>query len=356
MTKSRHPRHYEIAVDIVKSYNGKSPFPDFLSETFKNNKNWGSKDRRSYRELCYLYFKNARILNNLNETELVTALRQLDSGDLELDPTPYEEFSEFISPLINISELKNWYHKQPPVFFFPWRYSSDENAVLGGTYLSKDQTWLYTGAVDLQLPIQEGKGIIQDVASTQVVQKYRSLFDNQRVWDCCAGAGGKALILSHISTPKSLICSDVRPSILENLKKRFFINHKTLPELKNIDIAKEFIQEEAIDVDVILADVPCSGSGTWRRNPEALVNFQPEAILQYSQRQQIILQELTKIESVNYIVYCTCSLFSAENEAVIEDFLLKNSDFKCLESQFHGEIQGWESRGDYLFSALLKRN
>lgn len=354
MTISRHPRHYEKAVDIVKSYNGNRPFPSFLNEIFRNNSNWGSKDRRSYRELCYLYFKNARVLSNLNETELVTALRQLDSGELEFDPTPYKEFAEFISPLINIPELKNWYHKQPPVFFFPWKYS-DENAVFGGTYLSKEQTWLYTGAVDLQVPIDEGKGIIQDISSTQVVQKYRSLYDNHRVWDCCAGAGGKALILSHISTPKSLICSDVRPTILENLKKRFFINHKTLPELKNIDIAKEFIQVEAIDVDVILADVPCTGSGTWRRNPEALVNFHPEVINQYSQRQRLILQELAKVESVKYIIYCTCSLFSAENEDIIADFLLRNSDFDCLESQYHGEIQGSEYRGDYLFSALLKR-
>lgn len=354
MTSSRHPRHYERAVDIVKSYNGNIPFPSFLSEIFKSNRNWGSKDRRSYRELCYLYFKNARILNTLNETELVAALRQLDSGDLEYDPVPYEGFHELISPAIDIQELKNWFHKQPPVFFFPWIYRK-ENAVAVGTYLPKEQTWLYEGAVDLKSEIQEGKGIIQDVASTQVVQKYRSLFDNQRVWDCCAGAGGKALTISHLSKPKSLICSDVRPSILENLKKRFLINHKTLPELKNIDIAKEFIKEEAIEVDVILADVPCTGSGTWRRNPEVLMNFHPEVIHPYSQRQRLILQELTKVESVKYIIYCTCSLFSAENEAIIEDFLLRNSDFECLESQYHGEIQGCEYRGDYLFSALLKR-
>ena len=354
MTISRHPRHYEKAVGIVKSYSGNVPFPIFLSEIFKNNRNWGSKDRRSYRELSYLYFKNARILKKLNEPELVSALQQLDSREMEFDPYPYEEFHNLMSPLINIQELKNWFHKQPPVFFFPWIYS-EENAALGGTYLSKEQTWIYEGAVDLQALIYKGKGIIQDVASTQVIHKYKSLLDTQRVWDCCAGAGGKALILSHLSNPKSLICSDVRPSILENLKIRFSINHKTLPELKNIDVTKEFTKNEAIEVDVILADVPCTGSGTWRRNPEALVNFQPEVIQKYSQRQKLILQELTKIESVKYIIYCTCSLFSAENEAIIEDFLIKNSHFKCSESQYHGELQGLEQRGDYLFSALLER-
>lgn len=354
MTSSRHPRHYERAVDIVKSYNGNIPFPSFLSEVFRSNKNWGSKDRRSYRDLCYLFFKNARILKTLNGTELVTALRQLDSGELEFDPSPYEEFSKLISPAIDIQELMNWFHKQPPVFFFPWIYR-EENAIAAGTYLSQEQTWLYEGAVDLQTLLEEGKGIIQDVASTQVVQRYRSLFDNQRVWDCCAGAGGKALIISHLSKPKSLICSDVRPSILDNLKKRFLINHKTLPELKNIDLSKEFTSLEAIAVDVIFADVPCTGSGTWRRNPEALLNFQVERIHQYSQRQGKILQELAKVESAKYIIYCTCSLFSEENEAIIEDFLLTNSDFECLETQYHGEIQASEYRGDYLFSALLKR-
>ncbi len=355
MTISRHPRHYERAVEIVKNYNGTIPFPNYLSEIFRNNRNWGSKDRRSYRELCYLYFKNARILNTLNETELVAALRQLDSGEKDFDPAPYEEFSELISPAINVHKIKDWYHKQPPVFFFSWTLSQ-ENELLGGTYLTKEQTWIYQGAVNLEVLIHEGKGIIQDISSTQVVHKYQSLFNNQRVWDCCAGAGGKALILSHISNPKSLICSDVRPSILENLKTRFLTNNKTVPQLRNIDLTKVLIQKEAVEVDVVFADVPCSGSGTWRRNPEALVNFQPEAILQYSQRQRMILQELTKVESVKYIIYCTCSLFSAENEAVIEDFLLKNSDFKCLESQYHGEIQECEYRGDYLFSALLKRN
>ena len=354
MISSRHPRHYEIAVDIVKSYNGKVPFPGFLSEIFRHNKNWGSKDRRSYRELCYLYFKNARILDKLNETELVTVLRQLDLGEMEFDPNPYEELSELISGAIPIKELKNWFHNQPPVFFFPWTYN-EENEALGGTYLSKEQTWLYEGAVDLQAPIHEGKGIIQDVASTQVIHKYKWLLENQRVWDCCSGAGGKALIISHLTKPKSLICSDVRPSILDNLKTRFLINHKPLPELKNIDVSKEFLKKEAIEVDVVLADVPCTGSGTWRRNPEALVNFHPEVIYQYSQRQRSILQELTQVQSVKYIIYCTCSLFSEENESIIEDFLANNSNFKCSESQYHGELQEFEQRGDYLFSALLER-
>ena len=353
MISRRHPRHYNQAVKIIEAYDGKTPFPIYLSNIFRQNKNWGSKDRKSYRELCYLILKNFRLFEHSENP--IDLLLQLDSDSSAYDLEPYFDLHSFISDTININQLGTWFHHIPPTFYYSWEFDSSL-LNLQARLLPDIQTWIFEKQPSLNSLIENGKGIIQDIASTQVIQYYSNYFTSKRVWDCCAGAGGKALMIEHLTSPSELICSDIRPQILENLKSRFELNRKKTPQLRVIDVSNTRFEITDIQPEIIFADVPCSGSGTWRRNPEVLKYFDVSKINHFKQRQKHILGTLSTIGSTKYIIYCTCSIFKGENEEVISEFLKENSQFHCESMMYHGEIDDTENvRGDYLFSALLKR-
>jgi len=354
MTGKRHPRHYEKSIEILKAYDGRTPFPVYLNSVFKNNRNWGGKDRRSYRELCYLLLKNHRLFDPLNDSLKLALIKDLDNEVKLPDALPYEKFKFLISSKIEIYELTNWYHEQPPVFFYSWNEGITFNKI-EGVFIESSGTWLFPENEDLKPFISSGEGIIQDISSTQFIKHHLSSFENKKVWDCCSGSGGKALMITHLSNYKSLMCSDIRVQILENLKNRFKQNDKQTPQLEVLDVSKPIESENIQGIEVVLADVPCSGSGTWRRNPEVLAFFQAEDVKKYAERQFNILKEIAKLKSVHTILYCTCSIFSEENEQVVESFLSERTDYECLEQHYHGEIRNSDKRGDYLFSARLER-
>src|SRR4030095_4940230 len=91
------------------------------------------------------------------------------------------------------------------------------------------------------------------------------LNDKLSIWDCCAGSGGKSIMIHDIDPKIELTVSDIRETILINLKKRFenagIKNFKSkISDLTNTDT-----QPSTFDFQLIIADVPCSGSGTWSR-------------------------------------------------------------------------------------------
>jgi 16S rRNA (cytosine967-C5)-methyltransferase len=103
-------------------------------------------------------------------------------------------------------------------------------------------------------------------------------------------------------------------------------------------------------VDLIIADVPCTGSGTWARTPEWLKAFDLEMIAEYQNTQKSIVTNLPLHLNANgYLLYITCSVFKQENEEVVE-FLETNCQMELVKQAVVHE-QG----GDYLFAALLKK-
>src|SRR5690606_33092875 len=83
--------------------------------------------------------------------------------------------------------------------------------------------------------------------------------------------------------------------------------------------------------DIVLLDVPCSGSGVWRRNPDAKWVLNPERLAELCEIQQSILQEASVlVKAGGRLVYATCSVFQNENEAQIERFLSQNKGFKII--------------------------
>jgi 16S rRNA (cytosine967-C5)-methyltransferase len=143
--------------------------------------------------------------------------------------------------------------------------------------------------------------------------------------------------------------SDLRESILANLKKRF---HKA-----GIRNYQSFVADLSTNLkfqisnfDLIICDAPCTGSGTWSRTPEQLYYFKKEKIDHYSNLQKSILENVVPlIRKRGHLLYITCSVFKKENEDVVE-YLQKEFNLKVEKMEL---LKGYDKKADTLFAALL---
>ena len=171
-------------------------------------------------------------------------------------------------------------------------------------------------------------------------------------WDCCAASGGKSLLLYDLTPHVDLTVSDIRKSILINLKKRF-----AKAGIKNY---RSFIADltndsrlPTPDYDLIICDAPCTGSGTWSRTPEQLYFFDDKKIEQYSSLQKKIVSDIIPYLKKNgFLIYITCSVFKKENEEIAE----------FIKTEFHIQLVkmesliGYDRRADTMFVALFKKS
>ena len=140
-------------------------------------------------------------------------------------------------------------------------------------------------------------------------------------WDACCGAGGKTLHLAELggrSLP--LLATDIRPSILQELERRVARLPRTGIRTAAWDGSEG--RAPAGRFDGVLLDAPCSGSGTWHRNPDArwrmtLADVHTRAALQ----QQLLTVCAGRVKPGGLLVYVTCSLFRLENEDIVDRFL-----------------------------------
>ncbi len=148
-----------------------------------------------------------------------------------------------------------------------------------------------------------------------------------RVLDLSAGAGGKALALSAFMHNKGeIVASDVRPAPLRELI------------LRADRAGDKIISSQTITgtppkgpFDLVLVDAPCSGSGTWRRQPELKLRFTPQRLEELTKLQdQLLDQAAARTRPGGRLVYATCSILPSENEARIESFLARNSEFTII--------------------------
>lgn len=154
-----------------------------------------------------------------------------------------------------------------------------------------------------------------------------------RVVDACAGAGGKTLQLAPLMKNRGeLFALDVDARRIEELRKRArragVHNVRTRvipPEGPEADAALADLKGTA---DRVLVDAPCSGTGTWRRKPDARYRLTPEDLEMHSARQKTLLARFaTMVKPGGRLIYGTCSILREEDEAVVEDFLSKHPDF-----------------------------
>lgn len=178
---------------------------------------------------------------------------------------------------------------------------------------------------------QNGLFEVQDVGS-QLISPFLDVKPGMRVIDACAGAGGKALHLAALMENKgSLIAMDVEGWKLEELKKRARRNGVHNIETRAIESSKT-IKRLSGSADRLLLDVPCSGTGVIKRNPDTKWKLQPEHLDRVRMIQRNILDDYTQmVRPGGVLVYATCSILKSENEDQVARFLEENPEFKLLE-------------------------
>ncbi|MNS80695.1 Ribosomal RNA small subunit methyltransferase B [compost metagenome] len=176
-----------------------------------------------------------------------------------------------------------------------------------------------------------------------------------RVIDACAGGGGKSLHMASLMKNKGKILSlDIHEWKLKELKDRAKRNGVDVIETRVIDTNK-VIKRLADNADRVLLDVPCSGMGVLRRNPDAKWKLSNEEIDRLMILQQEILSTYSQMTKVGgQLVYATCSLLPSENELQVQKFLHDHSAKWSLVKEIH--LRPDRDGFDGFYAALLKRN
>lgn len=196
---------------------------------------------------------------------------------------------------------------------------------------------------------------VQDFASQQIGQHVNVKL-GQKVWDACAGGGGKTIqIASKLNNTGIIYASDIREYKLKEIKKRaskakFFNIHTAFWDGTQLpQFGKEII--ENCGFDWVLVDAPCSSLGTLRRSPDVKYRSSLKNLQKFHELQVKIVSNASKaVKKGGHLVYATCSWTSLENEAVIEQFLKVHLDFKLVEQKMLGAP---DENADIMFVAVL---
>jgi 16S rRNA (cytosine967-C5)-methyltransferase len=161
-----------------------------------------------------------------------------------------------------------------------------------------------------------------------------------RVCDFCAGAGGKSLALAAAMRNQGQIYAlEVSRPRLERAALRFGragvhnVTRKLLASHRD-----PWVKRHKASFERVLVDAPCSGSGTWRRNPDAKWRLTPEGLVELMALQRDILESAQRmVKPGGRLIYVTCSLLPEENEAQADAFLQNHADFRPFSLE-----QAWE--------------
>ena len=184
---------------------------------------------------------------------------------------------------------------------------------------------------------------LQDTSSQAVVD-FAQPKSGERILDYCTGAGGKALALAALA--KSPVdVHDVAPERMRDLPDRAQRAGATLR-------THETAQLSGKQWDLIFADAPCSGSGSWRRDPEGKIRLTQESLDDVCTAQAQVLDNCAPmVASGGRLIYATCSLLPVENEGAVAAFLARSPQWTLLRSIALSPLDG----GDGFFAAWLER-
>jgi len=178
---------------------------------------------------------------------------------------------------------------------------------------------------------REGAVEIQDLGS-QAIAMAGAAAKPERVLDLCAGAGGKTLALAAVLSPDSqIIAADTdrgRLSRIDPRKRRASArNIETILLAPGSEI--EALQHLKASCDLVLIDAPCSGTGTWRRNPELRWRMTPKRLAHTAELQQRLMDLGSEmVKPGGRLVYAVCSLLDVEGGDQAEAFLASHPDWK----------------------------
>jgi 16S rRNA (cytosine967-C5)-methyltransferase len=376
------------AIVAITLYKGDKPFHLFIKEYFRLNKKFGSRDRKHISHLCYCFFRMGKSNNSLALEEKIIAGLFLCSKEgnqviAELKPEWNENATISIKDkcsmlnaqfsLTNVfpweDELSNEIEYEnfsasffiQPDLFLRLRPGNEKIAIEkliaasipftieSANCLALPNASKLNGVIDL-----DKEAVIQDYSSQRVLELLQPSIANCqlpiKVWDCCAASGGKSILSCDLLPNIALTVSDVRTSILNNLKRRFenagINNYKSY--VADLSHSSSITQHPTFDV--IICDAPCSGSGTWSRTPEQLYFFKDDKIEYYAELQKKIALNASKsLNKGGYFLYITCSVFKKENEEVVE-YLKQKTSLQLKAMQYY---KGYDKKADTLFAALF---
>lgn len=201
---------------------------------------------------------------------------------------------------------------------------------------------------------QSGWFEMQD-ASSQLVAPFLDITPGMRVVDACAGAGGKSLHIAALLENKGKVISmDVEQRKLDELKRRSRRAGISIIETRLIENSKT-IKRLDDQADRVLLDVPCSGLGVLKRNPDSKWKLTPEFLDEIRTTQADILQRYSEmVKPGGKLVYATCSILPSENTQQVLQFLNQTGD--AWEMEAEKIILPGESEFDGFYMARLKRN
>lgn len=366
-----------------------------LEKMFKANPQWGSRDRRFVAEGVYDIVRNFRLYSELAESKnnfwFITAVwlvvknieipdwqefKHVDANyirerkeSLKANLPVYESYPDWLWEL-GIKELgeESWLqqavtmNEQAPVFLRVNTLKTSKEKLAEALRNEKIETASLldvTSALQLSKRenvfqtklFKEGWFEVQD-AGSQLISEFLDPKPNDFVIDACAGAGGKSLHIAALMKNKGKVISlDVEDWKLEELKKRAkragVSNIETRPILPDKTI--EQLHNKA---DKLLLDVPCSGLGVLKRNPDAKWKLNAETLERTKTLQQSIITEYSKmVKPGGVMVYSTCSLLPSENQDQVTTFLKKTGDFELIKDKTLLPSQGY----DGFYMALLKK-
>ena len=169
---------------------------------------------------------------------------------------------------------------------------------------------------------------IQDEGS-QLVAALVDARPGMRVADLCAGAGGKTLALAMMMQNRGqLVACDISAARLDGAVRRIRRAGVHNVERHLLEPGDKWIKRRAKSFDRVLVDAPCTGTGTWRRNPDARLRLAEADLAELLPKQVLLLdQAASLVRTGGRLVYATCSLLAEENEDQVTAFLSRHSDF-----------------------------
>jgi 16S rRNA (cytosine967-C5)-methyltransferase len=384
-----HRVHIDYAIEMFREVMTKNRQSEDVWRTYAAlHKEWGKRDRAFIANLFYSLLRYQRyyqtILSKLNIKEeddfllagVYAALQGYYSGKHAWWPQFSAEEIKYIAnekDLLpaELLSIPDWlYQRYPnaliweklnqpaPVYIRvntlkttqarlvkEFEKESVEYTIVGENVISVEQKMQLTK----HTLYQSGWFEIQDISSQQVVP-FLQVEPGMVVLDACAGAGGKSLHLAAAMKNQGIIIStDVHTHKLQQLQLRAKRAGATMIDTTLLN--DKFVQHHITHFHRILADVPCSGTGTIRRKPEIKWKLTEQRLHEYISLQRNILQQaVCMLQPGGKLVYSTCSILPDENEQQVE-WLLK--EFSHLELEASQRLEPTHG-GDGFFMARVK--
>jgi 16S rRNA (cytosine967-C5)-methyltransferase len=345
---------------IVSARDDGPPADAIVTRYFKHRRYAGSKDRRAVRELAFRAIRRSAerpdtgrsaILGLVEEEPELSELFGQPRGPEPLEPGEAAAPASFVphwlkgelSALVTPDEWPALLERAPlDLRVNVARGSRDD---LLGAFTSAQATPLSPwgirlppdSRVDDHPAYAAGPVEVQDEGS-QLIALACEAKAGEKIIDLCAGAGGKSLALAAAASGAEILATDSNRARLAKLPQRADRAGASIEtRLLNPPHEIEQLADWRDAADLVLVDAPCSGSGTWRRNPEGRWRLAPdrlERLIGIQQRLLDIAAELVKPGGC--LVYAVCSLLSREGAGQIDGFLHCHSSWISEETSIAG--------------------